>query len=284
MPYRIVILNGDRRGERLDVNTSTLTIGRDASCSLPLTDPRISPVHAQVFSEGDTLGMRVSNEADCIRVNGTDVREAHLKHGDVVEIGDTRFFIQAHDTSAWGTITDLRRRRIWLTVALPITLLLIIIALVGYSRRSTSRNDQDVRPTVPATLPPPAPASLMDDSDVTNAPRISINSNINVSVKIPEVESAKRFMAILKTNSVDHDAADTRAELDLAARFLRESAGQNPAQEAATNQTADSSLMQARTLLGETGTSSNKPDTTNVVTNIGTNSPSFGTNTLTSPP
>ena len=285
MPYRIVILNGTRRGERVDVNASPLTIGSNISCTLQLGDPHISPVHAQVIPEGDTLCMRVLNDTDRIRINGTEVREAHLKHGDVAEIGETHFFVQAHDTSTWGNITDLRRTRTWLTVGLPIALLLIIAVAMNRHRQPAPEKDE-TRAAPTATEKKPAPVTAADDdSSVTNAPRIAISTNISLSAKVPEVEAAKRFLATLKTNTVARETETTRAELDLAARFLQEAGGQDMARTSATNLTEESSLIQARAVLADSGVSSNPPvASTNGITGMDTNNPSSNTNAPSTPP
>ncbi|MEI6516797.1 MAG: FHA domain-containing protein, partial [bacterium] len=135
MLYRIVILNGERRGERVDVPETRFTLGRAPACGLTLNDAALEPVHAELTQCGASLLIRSGNPGAVIRVNDVEVTESVLQHGDVVEIGTTRFFIQQSDTTTWKNLSRLRKKRTLITIVLPVMVAGIIMALVSHNRK-----------------------------------------------------------------------------------------------------------------------------------------------------
>lgn len=75
-------------GDRYVLGKQTALIGRDQSCQIRLTDARVSRIHAQVeWSEG----RHMITDRDSINgtfLNGTRIKEATLRPGDQIEIGD----------------------------------------------------------------------------------------------------------------------------------------------------------------------------------------------------
>lgn len=229
MSYRIVILNGERRGERVDVPEARFTLGRAPACGLTLNDAALEPVHAELTQSGESLLIRSTAPGAVIRLNDAEVTESILRHGDVVEIGTTRFFIQQSDTTAWVTISRLRKNRALLTIVLPVFVFGIIMAV------SRNRTQPDSEP-VPAPRPVPASAYPTNDPSqndfiVTNIPRILIHPSITLTARPPDVVEAEDLLVTLRTNAhPDTDVA--RQELDGAILFL-EKEGEKPPQEKA---------------------------------------------------
>ncbi len=95
MMYRLIALNGAEAGLRWSVSSTPLTIGRDPSCEVRLTDSEVAARHAVVKTDGDSLHIRDLGSMNRILVNRHEVREARLKHGDTIEIGLTRLMVEA---------------------------------------------------------------------------------------------------------------------------------------------------------------------------------------------
>ena len=145
MLYRLIVLSGPLKGERITVELAPMTLGRDPSCQIHLDDEEVARHHA-VFEHGENgLVVRDLGTMNRILVNKREVREAHLKHGDEVEIGRTRFLVQALlQTEVEGredAPSPPRRRRM---------VLLIIALLLSVLLYSTWRGGVPSRPLPPA--------------------------------------------------------------------------------------------------------------------------------------
>ena len=64
------------------------SVGRESSCSLVLSDNRVSRMHARLERDGDDWLIRDLDSQNGMRVNGTRTRQQLLRSGDVVEIAD----------------------------------------------------------------------------------------------------------------------------------------------------------------------------------------------------
>jgi len=95
MIYRLIILNGERRGEHITITHDPMVIGKAETCEIRLKDPEIALSHAEISHTHDGLYIRDLGSMNRLLVNNREVREAHPKHGDVLEVGRTRFLIQA---------------------------------------------------------------------------------------------------------------------------------------------------------------------------------------------
>ncbi len=71
-----------------------ITIGRDPSCELPLSDINISRKHARIEPMGRFYVVRDLKSTNGTWVNQTPVRMHLLKHGDVVRVGNYRLVVQ----------------------------------------------------------------------------------------------------------------------------------------------------------------------------------------------
>ena len=72
-----------------------MTVGRDPGCVIHLDDEEVAHRHA-IFEHNDAgLVVRDLGTMNRVLVNKREVREAHLRHGDEIEIGRTRFLVQA---------------------------------------------------------------------------------------------------------------------------------------------------------------------------------------------
>jgi predicted component of type VI protein secretion system len=221
MPYRIITLNGEQRGERLEVTPAPLVIGTDAGCPLRVSDPGCGAAHAELSLRDGDLFIKSLGVTFPVLVNETALPESRLKHGDVIQIGTTRFFIQEfEEPGLWDTFSGLRRKRVWLMIG-------GFVLLVSGSTLLLNRSRHDA----PAECPRPAPVtaplpvttpSMPDDSIVTNVPRIRIDPSVTLTTKPPELVEATLLLDNLKTSRVTETLEAARLELERGTRILLE--------------------------------------------------------------
>lgn len=95
MLYRIIVITGPLKGQQITVEKEPMTFGRDPECSVSVPDEEMARRHAVVEHKEEGLFIRDLGTMNKILVNKHEVREARLKHGDVIELGRTRFLVQA---------------------------------------------------------------------------------------------------------------------------------------------------------------------------------------------
>jgi hypothetical protein len=237
MPYRIIILNGEQRGERVEVSESPLVIGKGSTCPLRVNDPHCGEAHAELSRKGVDLFIKSLGEPLIIQVNERVLHESPLKNGDVVQIGTTRFFIQEFsEPGLWETFSRLRNKRIWLTVGIPLLLVSAMTLLTRF------RHEKPTAAPSPAPIIAPSPVTSSagaDDSAVTNVLRIRIDPSVSLTTKPPELADAALVLDSLKTNTITETLDAARAELELGTQFLfeksaMESSSTNRREEATT--------------------------------------------------
>ncbi len=95
MLYRLVVITGPLKGQRITVDPDPMKLGRDTDCDIVLPDDEAALVHAQIEHRPEGLFIRDLGSMNKLIVNKREVQESRLKHGDTVEIGRTRFLVQA---------------------------------------------------------------------------------------------------------------------------------------------------------------------------------------------
>lgn len=95
MLYRLIILNGAKKGERHSVGVGPLVIGSGPDCPFRLDAPDVAREHARVEATEQGLIIRDLGTVNRILVNRREVSESVLKHGDTVEIGPVDLLVQA---------------------------------------------------------------------------------------------------------------------------------------------------------------------------------------------
>jgi hypothetical protein len=88
---RLAILTGTLAGQARAIDSTRLSLGRDALCDLrfdPDADTEVSGRHAEVCFENGAAWVRDANSTNGVYVNGTRVRgEQPLADGDVIRLG-----------------------------------------------------------------------------------------------------------------------------------------------------------------------------------------------------
>lgn len=223
MIYRLVILNGDRKGERVTVPLEPLVIGRDEGAGLRLNDPEVAGTHAEITHAPEGLAIRDLNSMNRLLLNHREVRAAPLKHGDVVEVGHTRFLVQAYvQAEVQGATPGVRRKRrlIPMAIAAGVVTAAILIA----QRCHHAPQDAETPSPAPATVVAPTSAPpvlaptgvteiIQDDLSVTNIPRVRIRDGVTLTSVPPEVAEAREALRAMPTNSASDVIADAQREL-----------------------------------------------------------------------
>lgn len=97
-PYlpALVVLSGPELGQRTVLDRSLL-IGRDPGVELVLSDALVSYHHALVEDRGDSFTLVDLGSTNGTLLNGAPVREAALKPGDRIVIGNTVLGLELED-------------------------------------------------------------------------------------------------------------------------------------------------------------------------------------------
>ncbi len=90
MKYRLVHLSGSLAGRVRDVDADEVVLGRDPDAAQVVFGPedrQVSRRHAALVDDGGVLVVRDLDSSTGTFVDGEDVAEAELRHGDVFELG-----------------------------------------------------------------------------------------------------------------------------------------------------------------------------------------------------
>jgi pSer/pThr/pTyr-binding forkhead associated (FHA) protein len=87
----LVIAAGPLGGSEFLLEKERVTLGRGPGVDLPLDDASVSHQHAALELAGAGFRVRDLGSTNGLRVNGSRVSSADLKHGDRLEIGALAF-------------------------------------------------------------------------------------------------------------------------------------------------------------------------------------------------
>lgn len=104
MLVRLVVIHGPDLGREFPlVSGGTLTVGRSLVTDTRLRDGTVSRLHCQLEFDGrQTLLLNVSERGT--KVNGVEVTQHQLKHGDVIRIGGTELRFIDNDLNEAETL------------------------------------------------------------------------------------------------------------------------------------------------------------------------------------
>ncbi len=86
MLFEVVYANGTRN--EVDLEGTSIIVGRDPSCDLVLNDVRCSRRHAVIEAGADGLAVLDNGSANGVFVNGKKVERAPLTEGDTIRLGE----------------------------------------------------------------------------------------------------------------------------------------------------------------------------------------------------
>ena len=89
----LTVETGDLAGKQIEVRLERLVIGRSGSAHLVLPTGSVSSQHCAIIQRGGRYVLQDTESTNGTRLNGSPVREARLKHGDLISVGevDIRF-------------------------------------------------------------------------------------------------------------------------------------------------------------------------------------------------
>jgi two-component system cell cycle response regulator len=90
---RLVIQNGDHKGEEFTLDGTEAIIGRSRNSDITIRDDGISREHSVILYDEDTdvYSLEDLQSTNGTHVNEKKIRSAELANGDIVQIGRTRF-------------------------------------------------------------------------------------------------------------------------------------------------------------------------------------------------
>ena len=89
MRGRLIIQTGDQIIETR-LRDGTTVLGRDPGCTIPVADPHASSRHCQITQGESQWVLRDLESHNGTYVRGKKTREASLRWGDTIELGDTQ--------------------------------------------------------------------------------------------------------------------------------------------------------------------------------------------------
>jgi hypothetical protein len=78
-------------GLRFALDETTASLGRAPVCQLQISDPRVSPRHAEIRYQAGSFVIRDLESDNGTQINGQPVIEARLADGDRLRLGDSEF-------------------------------------------------------------------------------------------------------------------------------------------------------------------------------------------------
>ncbi len=100
-------MSGDFKGREFPIEQGEITIGRKADNMILLDHPTISSHHCRIVRSGDSCVLQDLDSTNGTRVNSRDVKEAALRHKDLLQLGSIEFLFDAPElTSSGARYTD----------------------------------------------------------------------------------------------------------------------------------------------------------------------------------
>ena len=151
-------MNGPHKGERRTISRDEpTTIGKDASCAIQVSDdPEVADEHCAIaHTDHDELTIQDCGSMNKVLINSHETSNAKLKHGDMIEIGRTRFLVQAFvqaDVKGAGTESIPNRNR--LIIRITLAALLAAAVAVGFNAIRTAQKSSDRELAKDELIPP----------------------------------------------------------------------------------------------------------------------------------
>ncbi len=114
MSIQLFVVAGPDKGRAFVLHPGErLQVGRSQATATRLTDPHVSRVHCELTLDGNVVTLNDSGSAGGTFVNGMRVDNQILRHGDVVQVGQTQLMVQGGDPGEESTLAPgaLQRNR-----------------------------------------------------------------------------------------------------------------------------------------------------------------------------
>ena len=100
--FELVTSDGNGQNRRHRVPEKGLTLGRHSENDIVLVSHLVSRFHARVEVKDDVLSVSDLKSCNGISVNGGSVKEAVLKEGDMIQVGESNFKVTCSSESVFG--------------------------------------------------------------------------------------------------------------------------------------------------------------------------------------
>ena len=97
MRPRLLVLSGPLKDSTIPLSEGEVTIGREASNAIAITDPSVSRKHCLLSGQDGRFLVRDLDSRNGTLVNGAGVEEQWLQHGDEIAAGDSSFLFLLQD-------------------------------------------------------------------------------------------------------------------------------------------------------------------------------------------
>ena len=92
--FQLIIRRGSKELPAYPLTENSITIGRNASNSICLSDEKASRHHARIWKEGDSFRLADLKSSNGTFLNGEIISEETLQPGDEIRVGDTILLFQ----------------------------------------------------------------------------------------------------------------------------------------------------------------------------------------------
>ncbi len=89
----LFIMEGNDKGQKYPLVPEGITMGRGEQNAIPLNDPGVSTVHAQVVLEGNQYMLRDLGSRNGCYLNNQKVTQQPLNHNDIIVLGNTMMMV-----------------------------------------------------------------------------------------------------------------------------------------------------------------------------------------------
>ncbi|NOY91389.1 MAG: FHA domain-containing protein [Deltaproteobacteria bacterium] len=93
---KLVVLSGDQRGEEALMAGEVYRIGKSAKNDLVLDDETVSRAHCEILREARGFLLRDLGSTNGTLLDGAEIREAYLKPGAVITVGEVELKVRPH--------------------------------------------------------------------------------------------------------------------------------------------------------------------------------------------
>jgi len=100
---RLLAIAGPSKDLTFALPGGEIHIGRDPSNLLSISDPSLSRRHCALSRDSDGYKIRDLDSRNGTSVNGVAVKEARLRHGDQISVGDSIFLLLLHEDAEEST-------------------------------------------------------------------------------------------------------------------------------------------------------------------------------------
>jgi diguanylate cyclase (GGDEF)-like protein len=119
----VVVIHGEGVGQRADIDTTPILVGRSPEAELFLAHRSVSRTQCKVWREGNTYRVRDLDATNTTRVNNRPIDEVELADGDHITVGESilkfishssveaQYHEELYQLATHDALTDLYNRR-----------------------------------------------------------------------------------------------------------------------------------------------------------------------------